>query len=107
MDRRRDLGRVGERIAERYLAERGVQVMRRNVQMAGGEIDLVGVVDGVLTAIEVRSVTGAIDPSLLFPHSKRMRVARLARVAGCHRVDLVAVHLGSDGVEVRWFRDVR
>ncbi len=107
MDRRKDLGRLGERIAERFLSDRDIEVVARNLEVGGGELDLVVVVDGVVTAVEVRSVTGSMDVALLFPEAKRARVRRLARDAGCRRVDLVGVRFDRRGVEVRWLRDVR
>lgn len=107
MDRRRDVGIAGERVAELFLTARGAKVLGRNLAVDGGEIDLVVVTGGVQTAVEVRSSTGVLEFGILFPATKLTRVKRLARTAGCRRVDLVAVGFSRDAVTVRWFPDVR
>ncbi|HEY5685973.1 MAG TPA: YraN family protein [Acidimicrobiia bacterium] len=107
MDRRRHVGMAGERIAEWFLTARGAKVLGRNLAVGGGEIDLVVAAAGVPTAVEVRSSTGTLEFGILFPATKLTQVRRLARTAGCRRVDLVAVGFSRDAVTVRWFPDVR
>jgi putative endonuclease len=51
----REKGRLAERLAEAWLAERGYVVLARNHATRGGEVDLVCREGGVLCFVEVRS----------------------------------------------------
>jgi len=60
-DRRRALGRHGERLAARHLRARGFGLLARNVRTARGEIDLIAF-DGrtlVFAEVKTRRVGGA------------------------------------------------
>lgn len=91
-------------MAARFLQARGAEVMARNVEVAGGEIDLIVSVGGMRVAVEVRSVTGDGPAVLAFDEAKADQVWRLARELrpACSRVDLVAVRFDRSGVEVHW-----
>ena len=54
-DPRRSLGEYGERLAERYLTERGLQVVDRNWRCARGELDLVARDGDCLVFCEVKT----------------------------------------------------
>ncbi|WP_166268511.1 YraN family protein [Marinobacter caseinilyticus] len=47
-------GQQAEEAAARYLERRGVRITDRNVFSRGGELDLIGMDDGVLVFFEVR-----------------------------------------------------
>jgi putative endonuclease len=47
-------GAASEQLAAQYLQARGVLILARNLRCRAGELDLVGVDDGVLAIIEVR-----------------------------------------------------
>lgn len=51
----RALGRLGERRAARYLVRNGLEILARNVHLAGGEIDLVARQGQTLVFVEVKS----------------------------------------------------
>jgi putative endonuclease len=53
--RRRALGRRGERLAEAYLRERGLTVQERNARTRNGEIDLIARDRRTLVFIEVKT----------------------------------------------------
>lgn len=78
--RRGSLGEDGERLAERYLKRQGLQVIARRVRIAGGEIDLIGVEDGTLVFVEVktRKSTMAGHPLEAVTERKQQQVVRLA-----------------------------
>lgn len=76
--------------------------MERNVAVDRGEIDIVAVIGGERTAVEVRSITGLGPPTAALDDAKVDRVWRAARTLGCTRMDLVAVRLGREGVTVHW-----
>jgi putative endonuclease len=48
-------GRKGERIACRYLMQRGFDILARRYRAAGGEVDLVAFADALLVFIEVKT----------------------------------------------------
>jgi putative endonuclease len=47
-------GAASERLAAEYLQARGVRILARNLRCRTGELDLVGLDEGVLAIIEVR-----------------------------------------------------
>ena len=48
------LGNEGERIASRYLTERGYHVLERNFRCRGGEVDLIALDGATLVFVEVK-----------------------------------------------------
>jgi putative endonuclease len=103
---------VGEEIAARFLTRRGGAVVARNVEVGGGEIDLVVRWADGHAAVEVRTIgvdAAAEDPLDRITDRKLAQVARLARLLapryGPMRVDFVGVRMSSGGVEVRWLGD--
>jgi Holliday junction resolvase-like predicted endonuclease len=106
MDHRRDLGRLGEEIAARVLADRGAVVLERNVQVGPGEVDLVVAWGGRRAIVEVRTVRGRLRVDERFPYAKRRQVHALATSLGIRRVDLVGVAVLPDRVDVHWLRNV-
>ncbi|HEU4894832.1 MAG TPA: YraN family protein [Acidimicrobiia bacterium] len=89
-------------MAARWLSERGLVGLERNVTVTGGEIDLIMSDRGRRVAVEVRSVTSEGDPIDAVDHRKRAHVARIAAAAGVSRVDLVGVGFRPWGVEIHW-----
>lgn len=108
----RERGRAGEQRAAEYLSRRGLEILERNVTVAGAEIDLIACEGDTIVFIEVR---GRADDRLGHPLEtvdarKRSRLRRGAtgwliqqdlweRVAV--RFDVVAL-VGDD---VEWLRD--
>ncbi|MEG3614941.1 YraN family protein [Isoptericola haloaureus] len=101
------VGRHGERVAARYLTERGYEVLDRNWRGTGGELDLVLGDRGRVVAVEVktRRGTGYGHPAEAVTRAKLRRVRRLtAEWLRTHpgpwceiRVDVVAVLLPRSG----------
>ncbi len=89
------VGAYGERLAARYLAEAGMQILDRNWRCDQGEIDIVAMDGRCLVIVEVKT-----RRSLMFGSPVEavtaLKAARLRRLAGCwvgdHRalVDSVA-----------------
>ena len=52
---RRELGRLGEDLAARYLEGRGWRIVARNVRYREGEIDIVAAREGLLAFVEVKT----------------------------------------------------
>ena len=52
---KRRFGDAGEKIAERYLGERGYEIVDRNYRKPYGEIDLIVKKNGILVFVEVKT----------------------------------------------------
>lgn len=73
-------GRAGENAAAEYLAAAGYEIVRRNLRLPGGEVDLLCREGGDVVFVEVKnrstrafgSALGAVD------HRKRATLRRLA-----------------------------
>lgn len=81
---------------------RGLVIVRRNVTVDDGEIDLIARDGDTRVAIEVRTTTGPGDPIDAVDRAKRLHVATLGRKVGASRVDFIGVGLRSWGIEIHW-----
>lgn len=98
---RREIGRLGERLAARYLDSIGYRVLQRNFRCPLGEIDIIAQDGETLVFVEVRTRTGdtygtALE-SLTFEKLDRLKRLALYYIQAerggevpC-RIDLVAV----------------
>ena len=77
---RREAGRRGERLAARFLSDRGYTIVDRNVHLRHAELDLVALDGGALCFIEVRLRRGDRfgSPEESVDRRKRLRIARAA-----------------------------
>jgi putative endonuclease len=96
------VGRAGELIAARFLEDHGLLVLARNVEVDGGELDLLALDSGTRVAVEVRTITGPADPVDAIDPAKRRRVSRLAGRVGAGRTDFLGVRLAGEHVVVHW-----
>lgn len=98
------LGAFGEQIAAGFLERRGAVVLARNVEIGGGEIDLVVAFGGEPAAVEVRTARRSDVAPDLFSQAKERQVRRLAALLEppVFRVDFVTVLVQRNGVTVRW-----
>ena len=109
-------GRRVERVAERWLANRGLQPIARNYRCRGGELDLVMQSGDTLAIIEVKYRRPGAQVSALESLSvaKQRRIAlttlhflqrhqKLARMAV--RFDLLAVTGNGRQRKIKWLRD--
>jgi putative endonuclease len=113
-DRRRQTGRLGERIAAERLERLGYTVIEQNHRSREGEIDLIATRKGVLVFCEVKTLVrrGLSHQGPAFPleavgPAKRAQVRRLARAwLGARpqarrwravRLDAIGVSLSPEG----------
>ena len=76
------LGAYGERLAARYLAESGMQILDRNWRCDQGEVDIVAMDDRCLVVVEVKTRRSlAFGPPV--EAVTAAKAARLRRLAGC------------------------
>ena len=76
----KELGRLGEAEAVRYLKVRGWQIVGQNVRVGRRELDLIVRRGRVLAFVEVKSRAGRAfgDPLEAITHQKQLEVARAA-----------------------------
>ncbi|MFJ8628038.1 YraN family protein [Kitasatospora sp. NPDC093550] len=74
------LGRYGERVAARHLAEAGLRILDRNWRCAEGELDIVALDGDTVAVCEVktRSERGFQQPTEAIDQAKAARLRRLA-----------------------------
>jgi len=109
---RQTKGREGESLAAKFLEERGVVVVDRNIRCPLGEIDLVGRDGRVIVFVEVRSrFSGRYgSPQESVSRSKQKRLTRLAqwylkkhRLEGrSARFDVVAITWKAGESDIAW-----
>ena len=113
------LGRLGERKAAGYLARKGLDILARNVRIAGAELDLVACEGDLLVFIEVKSTrTGSrcegfekIDAAKrrCLRRACRAYIQGLSREPCSYRFDGISVRFGDHRfwprvLEIRWER---
>lgn len=103
---RKGLGRLGEALAARALADQGYRIRERNWRCAAGELDIVAEEGGVLALVEVKTRRGRAfgAPEEGVTPAKQARLIELAAAyvqqsdwLGDWRIDVVAVELAPDG----------
>src|SRR4051812_17596104 len=112
---RQALGELGERIAERWLREKGWRVMQRRFRSGHRDIDLVVERDGVVAFVEVKARRGAGfgGPVEAVNWRKQRELGRSARVwvdrhgrsTDAYRFDVVGVLVEGSRVRVRHVED--
>ncbi len=118
-ERRRALGRLGERIAAQRLEARGLRLVERNYRCPYGELDLIGYDEraSTLVVVEVRTRLGgaATAPEASIGPRKQAKLCALAEYYRAERfpeeehlrIDVCAISFGRDGVlrRVQWFEN--
>ncbi|EWT06093.1 hypothetical protein N864_24115 [Intrasporangium chromatireducens Q5-1] len=80
----RALGQYGERLAERYLRDRGLMILDRNWRCVRGEIDIVALDEECLVFVEVKTRTTQAFGAP-FEAVTRLKLARLRLLSGLWR----------------------
>jgi putative endonuclease len=104
------VGRHGEEVVARRLADDGWEVLERNWRCEHGEIDIVAVDGDCLVAVEVKTRRSAAygSPQEAVTSAKLFRLRRLTaawlsaqdRRFGCVRIDVCAVTLPRSGAAI-------
>ncbi|MEO7456653.1 MAG: YraN family protein [Gemmatimonadaceae bacterium] len=110
-----ELGELGERIAERWLRERGWRVVQRRFRSGHRDIDLVVEQDGLIAFVEVKARRGDRfgDPVSAvnwkkqkeLGRSARVWIARHGRAQDAYRFDVFGVLVDGKAVRVRHVAD--
>ena len=112
---RQALGELGERVAERWLRERGWQVVARRFRNGHRDIDLIVERDGLVVFVEVKARRGARngDPVEAVNWKKQRELGRSARVwidrhgvpGSAYRFDVIGVLFEGGRVGIRHIED--
>lgn len=106
------LGEEGERLAARFLEERGYRIVARRWRGAGREIDLVVEKADVMAFVEVKTRRSPLaPPATAVDWRKRRQLAAAAQVASERwrgrefRFDVVSVELAPGGHRIEHLAD--
>ncbi|MBQ8953777.1 MAG: YraN family protein [Clostridia bacterium] len=88
----REVGRVGEQMAEKYLVEqKHARILARNFTVRGGEIDLVAQIGEVIAFVEVKLRThGDAHEAIGYTKQKRLSRAALVYLQKYHLLDYIS-----------------
>src|SRR3989338_11056514 len=99
-------GNLGEKLAARFLVERGFKITETNYRKKWGEIDIVAEKDGILHFVEVKAISNPnFRPEDAVRAWKKERMARAVRTYFLDRkiaddrdfqIDIAAVFLDFD-----------
>lgn len=107
---RRTTGKNYEEIAEKYLKDQGIRILKKNYRTSYGEIDLIGEDSGYVIFFEVKYRKDASygQPWEAVSKAKQKKICRVARQF-CYtgkirkqiRYDVISIC----GEEIIWFQD--
>jgi len=105
---RHAIGRLGESLAERFLVERGFQVVERNARVDGDELDLIVRRGSIVGAVEVKTTSNGADPFEAVDDEKMFRVRRAVEAyrLPITRIDVVGVTVGDTGATIYWVQSM-
>ena len=94
----KQIGDFGETSAEKYLKNKGYEILERNLRFKFGEVDIVAEKDGCTVFVEVKTRKNNLhgEPSEFVDFRKQRRVKK---AAACYR-DLVNDDVRFDVIEV-------
>ena len=106
----KDTGRLGEKLAQDFLKERGYQIVETNYRTPDGEVDIIVSKDSVLVFVEVRAKRSRAfgTPEESVTSRKKQKLVKLAQdyvqthdIQSAWRIDFVAVELDDKGNPLR------
>ena len=105
--RRQEVGRLGERLAAKFLRRRGYHIIETNFRCRGGEIDIIARQRDCLVFIEVRTRSSLSfgSPEESITQAKRSRliftaltyISSHSKLPEQWRIDVVAVEVDAQG----------
>ena len=106
---RHEIGTLGESLAERFLVDRGYNLVERNAHVDGDELDLIMAHGSTIIAVEVKTTTNGADPFEAIDDEKMFRVHRATDAYRLliSRVDVIAVMLSAQGATIHWVQSMQ
>jgi len=108
-------GSLGEKIAEKYLLQKGYKILARNVKLKKlGEIDLVCEKDKTLNFVEVKSLFEPKDfsPEIHFNFRKQKKLKILSQALTTHFsyenyiISLICVIFKKGKIKIRYYENL-
>jgi putative endonuclease len=105
---RHEIGALGESLAERFLVDRGYNLVERNAYVDGDELDLIMAHGSTIIAVEVKTTTNGADPFDAVDDDKMFRIHRAtdAYRLPISRIDVVAVTIDVQGAAIHWVQSM-
>jgi putative endonuclease len=105
---RHEIGALGESLAERFLVDRGYNLVERNAYVDGDELDLIMAHGSTIIAVEVKTTTNGADPFDAVDHDKMFRIHRAtdAYRLPISRIDVIAVTIDVQGAAIHWVQSM-
>jgi putative endonuclease len=102
--KKKQVGKIGEGLAVRYLKKHGYKIIERNFSTRFGEIDLIVLKKGLLVFVEVKARLGKGQPEWGINREKITRVQKMAEVYLAEerpeyenlRLDVICIDLNTD-----------
>jgi putative endonuclease len=114
---RQKLGRWGEDIAAEFVQQKGFEILGRNFRTAYGELDIIGLGQGIVVFFEVKTRTTdefGMPESSITPQ-KQLHLIQAAQaylqeheeIEGDWRVDIIALRgrPGDQKPQIEWFEN--
>lgn len=106
-------GKMGEAMAEKYLLEKGYEIVARNFVAARVEIDLICRKDKLWVFVEVKTRHQAlVQPELAVNFAKQRNMARAAstflnrfQISDPIRFDIIAINIFKGNTDIAHFED--
>ncbi len=114
---KKDIGKIGEDIACRYLKDHGYKIVKRNLVLKSGELDVVCYLDEILVLVEVRTKR----PGLFYFPEETVGFRKLSKLltlaeeycegteySGICRIDVIGIRLSKDcrDVDLRHYEGI-
>jgi putative endonuclease len=105
---RHEIGALGESLAERFLLDRGYNLVERNAYVDGDELDLIMAHGSTIIAVEVKTTTNGADPFDAVDDDKMFRIHRAtdAYRLPISRIDVIAVTIDVQGAAIHWVQSM-
>ena len=109
-----EIGKQGEEIARKYLAQRGYRIQEQNYKTKRGEIDLVAYLGKTLVCVEVRTKQceqfGTPEDTITFEKKNKLlknaqAYAHYTNHKGHVRIDAICVVLGNKDYRVTHYEN--
>ena len=105
---KKEVGQIGERVAEKYLKDKKYKLLVRNWRCKAGEIDLIFKNNKILVFVEVKALIkfyNNFNPEAHFNYFKQNKMRQLAKLYInykdlsniSYQIDLVAVEISEQG----------
>ncbi len=114
---KRELGRFGEELAEKFLEKNGIKILNKNYFTNYGEIDLIGIENETIIFIEVKLRTNNSygEPSESINFKKKQNLLNAIDIFLAEndfsdynlRIDIICIlyNISNEKYEVRWLKN--